>query len=275
MSKAGIASPRAEAETLVRHFAKADRLDFFTGKTFLSAPQKKSVRQALEKRTAGAPLGYVLKEADFLGRPFFVNESVLIPRPETELLAEEALRRMRGVDRGSREPFEILDVGTGSGCLAVSLTLARPDCKMTAVDVSPKALRVARKNIHRYGLDEKITLAKSDLFQSFAREKKGFWDLIVSNPPYVPCEELRTLSREVRREPRIALDGGPKGLEVILRLLDEAADFLKKDGWLVMEIGDGQAALIRRSGVTKKYRQRVFTKDLLGVERIFTGQKKD
>ncbi len=270
MSNAGIVSAGVEAETLVRHFAKTDRLDFFTGASVLTTPQKQSVRRALQKRAAGTPLGYVLKEADFLGRPFFVDESVLIPRPETEILAEQAMERIEG----RREALEILDVGTGSGCLAVSLTLARTDCRMTAVDVSLKALRVARKNIDRYGLNGKIVLATSDLFESFGKEKKGSWDVIVSNPPYIPREELRTLSREVRREPRIALDGGPKGLAVVLRLLREAPYFLKKDGWLLMEIGQGQAKSVQRSALKKNYRSIAFVKDLLGIERVFAGQKK-
>ena len=264
--KRRIPTALSEAESLVGHFGRVSRLDFLTGKRKLSANAKKGVRRALRTRLKGVPLPYILKEAHFLGLPFYVTEDVLIPRLETELLAEEAVKVLGA-------PTEILDIGTGCGCLAVSLTIQRPDCRMTALDISKKALQVARKNIKRHGLEKKITLVRGDLFNAFRAGVR--WDIIISNPPYIPTGELPGLPREVRREPREALNGGPRGLSVIERILDEAPDFLKKDGWLLMEIGKDQAKILEKRILRgSNYKNLRFVKDFAGIERILVVQKK-
>ena len=200
-----------------------------------------------------------------------MKPGVLIPRPETERLVEEALKVVDTHFKGM-EP-EILDLGTGSGCIAVSLTLERAHCRMTALDASPAALGIARKNIKRHGLSQKIRLVKSRFFGSFGT-KRGLWDMIVSNPPYVPTGAIPKLSKEVRNEPSLALDGGREGLDVLEAILTKAPGFLKPGGYLLMEIGDGQAGKFRkRWRWADEYESFRFEKDLNGIERILIAQK--
>ncbi len=274
LSQKNIPAARFEAERLVRHFGLMNRIDFFTGERLLSLKARRAIKGALRARFEGAPLSHILKEADFYGHKFFVSANTLIPRPETELLVDEALRIVNAYYPAKSGAPRILDIGTGTGCVAVSLTLARTDCKMTALDISQEALQVARKNMDFHGLRDKIELVKSDLFSYFKetrgvfREKAG-WDILVSNPPYVPEDELRRLPREVRREPTIALDGGPLGLSVIEKILKEAPFYLNEGGWLLMEIGAGQSDILRkRLGGNREYKNLKFIEDLAGIERI-------
>ena len=144
---------------------------------------------------------------------------------------------------------------------------------MTALDASQRALEVARKNLAFFGLGGQVRLVKSRFFSAFGREKHGFWDIIVSNPPYVPAEDLRRLSREVRSEPRLALDGGPGGTRAIERILKEAPVFLKPGGWLLLEIGKGQSArLAKKLKKEPVFRYFDFVKDLNGIDRVLVAQ---
>ncbi|MBI4432636.1 MAG: peptide chain release factor N(5)-glutamine methyltransferase [Candidatus Omnitrophica bacterium] len=279
--------PLHELEIVIRHFGRVNRIDYFTGRYSLSARAKKSVDRTIKARLAGKPLQVLLKEAPFFGHTFFVSPHVLVPRPETELLVEEALRilssRVRSLKATeSRDQVDsstslgmtdknpsILDIGTGSGCIAVSLTIARPDCRMTALDLSPKALSVARKNRDSHGLRSKIQLVHSDLFKVFRGKKRAAWDMIVSNPPYIPEPELNLLPRDVQTEPRLALDGGADGLSVVRRLLDEAPAYLKKDGFILIEIGKGQSEhLAKEINRDKRYKNLRFIKDYNGIDRV-------
>jgi len=270
LKKASVLSPSAEAEEMVRHFGELDRVQLFTGQKEISGPAKLSIAWALQKRRSGVPLAHLLGQASFLGRLFQVTPDVLIPRPETERLVEETLCVLKAHYR-ARTP-EILDLGTGSGCVAASLTLEWPACRMTALDASEKALKVARKNFKLLGLHQKIKTVKSALFGAF-RGKTAFWDVIVSNPPYVPARGWSKLSREVRREPRLALDGGQDGLDLIDAILEDAPKHLKRDGWLLMEIGKGQAKKItKRWSGRKEYASLTFAKDLNGIERILVAR---
>ena len=271
LARRRVRSAAVEAEALLRHFGGVNRLDFFIGKKSLDCRAKKAVEGALRIRGSGTPLWYILKKAPFYGHDFFVSKDTLIPRPETELLVEEAIKIL---DTQTSPRPHVLDIGTGSGCIAVSLTIARPHCKMTALDFSRSALTVARKNIRFKGLEKKIELIQSDLFSSLDGISKGYWDLIVSNPPYIDSKDLRKLPREVRSEPRLALDGGVRGLAVIFRILAQAPAYLRKGGWMILEIGAGQARILKqkieRDGVLKHLR---FVKDHAGIDRVLLGQK--
>ncbi len=270
LKKADVLSPSIEAEEMVRHFGQLDRVQLFTDQKEISGPAKLSIAWALQKRRHGVPLAYLLGQASFLGRSFQVTPDVLIPRPETERLIEEVLCVLKAHYR-SRTP-EILDLGTGSGCVAASLTLEWPACRMTALDASEKALAVARKNFKILGLRQKIQTVKCALFGAF-RNKSALWDIIVSNPPYVPARGWSKLSREVRREPRLALDGGLDGLDLIDAILDEAPKYLKRDGWLLLEIGKGQSKkILKKWAGRKEYASLVFAKDLNGIERILIAR---
>lgn len=269
--KAGVVSHAAEAERLIRHFTGRTRLELYSSKNLIAPAVQKKILRAVRERKSGKPLSHVLGWAPFFGRDFHVSAHVLTPRPETERLLEEALRLI-DVRKEIEEP-EILDLGTGSGCLAASLTLERPHCRMTALDASEKALSVARNNFKLFGLHKKIKVVKSVFFNAFSK-KRTRWDGIVTNPPYIPAADWGLLPKEVRREPRLALDGGPQGLEAIGRILDEAPSRLKPGGWLAMEIGDGQAKAVRCRVRQRDFREACFEKDLNGIERIVILRKR-
>ncbi len=271
-SRAGVVSARAEAETLALYFTKASRIDFFTGKRTLSAAGRRSASRAVSRRVSGVPLSQVLKQAPFRGMTFFVDRHVLTPRPETELLAEKVLEELPPPARAGSGP-EILDLGTGTGCLAVALTTERPDCRMTALDISTPALKVARKNIDFHGLKGRIRVLRSDLFSVFGK-KRALFDIIVSNPPYIPSGDLPALPPEVRKhEPRKALDGGADGLRTVERILRESAGRLKKGGKLLLEIGDGQSRALKDLAEKLGWGGVRFTKDFNGIDRVFFAER--
>lgn len=247
-----------------------NRLELYTGAKTISPAASKNVERALKKRERGIPLQHITGRAPFYGRDFIVTPDVLIPRPETERLLEEALRILETRYKGKTP--RILDLGTGSGCLAASLTLEWPACRMTALDVSKKALRVARNNFKLLGLGKKIISVQSRLFGHFEK-KRALWDVIVSNPPYIPGPDLKRLSREVRREPRLALDGGADGLDVVRALLAEAPRYLKPGGYLLVEIGQGQSKTLAKELARRRtYASVAFEKDLNGIERILIAR---
>lgn len=195
-------------------------------------------REVVARRAEGEPLQYITGVQDFYGREFRVTPDVLIPRPETELLVEAALEVIANV----RGP-SICDVGTGSGCIAVTLLCERTDARAVAVDVSEAALKVAAQNAHLLGVGDRIQLQLSDCFEGL---DKTTFDLIVSNPPYVSSATLPGLQREVRdHEPLVALSPGADGLSVIRRLLQDAPNFLNTGGHLIMEIGFDQGEAIQ------------------------------
>jgi len=199
------------------------------------------IEKQLQRRVAGEPLQYIRGRCDFYGREFFVDDRVLIPRPETELVVEQAIAR---APRGAR----VVDVGTGSGCIAVSLALERPDLRVIGVDVSVAALAVAKRNRDQLGAHVKF--AASDLLEAVSKV-----DLIVSNPPYIPADDVETLQTEVKdHEPRGALTPGQRGTEIIERLLHSGVP-------AIIEIGYGQ---------TDALRERVdeFIPDLAGIPRV-------
>ena len=266
LREAGVVSASSEAEAILRHYGRIERLDFYAGNKTLGRPARHRARLALQRRVQGRPLQHVLRTAEFLGIRLRVNRDVLIPRPETELLAEKAIEILSG-----QRDLEVLDVGTGSGCIALSLTGARTDCRMTALDISPRALKVARENARRLGQSPRIRFVQSDLFRAFRKNKA--WDLIVCNPPYIPSGEIPGLSREVRQEPLLALDGGGDGLAVVSRLLEEAPGRLEAGGWLLMEMGAGQRGRVASLMSPADWADVKFMRDYAGIDRILVARK--
>ncbi len=243
--------------------------------TVLDAEQEADLRSAVRRLERGEPLPYVLGEWEFFGLPFLVTPDVLIPRPETELLVERALTWLRA--RPSRR--RLLDVGTGSGCIAIALAVNVPDLQVLATDISPAALEVARRNASRLGLEERIEFVQCDLlpgcgapaggekFSPAAPGREPF-DLLVANLPYLPTHVLRRLP-VYRREPTVALDGGPDGLDLVRRLLTAAPAWLAPAGLMLLEIeaSQGPAAMALAfdlfSGATIHLHQ-----DLAGHDRL-------
>lgn len=210
----------------------------------------------LARRYAGEPLQYIRGHADFYSRDFLVDKRALIPRPETELLVEVAIERAPAHGR-------VVDIGTGSGCIAISIERERSDLHVLTVDRSVEALALAAANKAR--LESRVMLAASDLLKSV----RGTFDVIVSNPPYVPLAEYEQLAVEVRiHEPRMALTPGPQGTEIIERILDEAHARLEPRGCVILEVGYGQEEAIRTLAAAKRYDVEEFLPDLAGIPRV-------
>jgi len=204
----------------------------------LTLLEKEAILRLLEQRLVERkPAAYLTQRAWFMGLPFYVDERVLIPRSP---LAELIERQFAPWMPDSRKVEHILDLGTGSGCLGIACAYAFPDAQVDLADVSADALDVARCNVAEHGLEEQVEVIQSDLFLALKGRR---YDLIISNPPYVALEELDALPAEYRHEPRLGLAAGAAGLDVVLEILQQAGDFLKRDGLLVVEVGDAQYAL--------------------------------
>lgn len=219
-----------------------------------SIPLDKKQSEILERirllRAQGKPLQYILGKTYFMGFRFNLTEGVFIPRPETEILVETTIETIKNKAR-SKESVKILDIGTGSGCIAVSLSKFLPFAEITAVDISKVSIDAACKNAKLNNVENRIKFIKSDLFSNLqsgdvslskARQK---YDIIISNPPYIPRGDLNDLSIEVKCEPGIALDGGEDGLEFYRRIINRAHPFLKKGALLIMETGLGQGGFVK------------------------------
>jgi release factor glutamine methyltransferase len=206
------------------------------------------IHAAMRRRAAGEPLQYIRGKTEFYGREFRVDDRVLIPRPETEILAETAIER---VERGAR----VVDIGTGSGCIAATLAFERQDLRVIGTDISVAALAVASKNVAG-----QVTLVASDLLAAFVED----FDWIVSNPPYIPAGDIATLEPEVRDyEPRNALTPGPTGTEIIARILDQAGR-----ARLILEIGFGQSDAVRDLAAAHHFNVDEVRNDLAGIPRV-------
>ena len=267
LDRAGVADARREASSLLSHITARDRTFLIShAEERLGERELREFADAIARRAAGEPAQYITGVQDFYGRSFRVTPDVLIPRPETELLVEAALGVMQA------ETF-VCDVGTGSGCIAVTLLCERTDARAFGLDISEAALVVARENARALGVEDRITLRVSDCFAALDRSTEQF-DLIVSNPPYVSAKALPGLQREVRdHEPLVALSPGGDGLSVIRRLLTEAPDFLRTNGHLLMEIGFDQGDTIRELINPAVWTLANILPDLQGIPRIVVLQK--
>jgi release factor glutamine methyltransferase len=241
LKKKGIASARLTAEVLLAHLLETDRVSLYLQfQKPLTDREVAGYRTLVSRRVRREPLQYITGVQEFWSMDFQVDPRVLVPRPETELLVEQGVGRAE--ESGSKEcgARRLLDLGTGSGVLAVSLAKELPEWEAWAVDVSPGALEVARLNAEKHGLDARIRFRQGDLFEPFSKEPILF-HLIVSNPPYVAEETYESLPPEVQGyEPRLALAAGKGGMDVIPRILHDAPAFLVPGGWLLMETSPDQ-----------------------------------
>ncbi len=254
--------PRISSLLLAHVLGKSREWVFAHPEAELTAEQHERFAALAEQAASGTPLPYLLGHWEFFGLDFIVTPDVLIPRPETELLVEKALQTSK-----SQNPnFQIVDVGTGSGIIAVALAVKLPYAHVTATDISPAALVVAKANAEKHNVADRITFVKSDLLSSFITHRSSF-NIIAANLPYIPSADLDTLA-VAKHEPRLALDGGPDGLSLIRRLLTDAPKVLAPGGTIMLEIEyrQGEAAALAREAFPDA-RVEVH-KDLAGLDRV-------
>jgi release factor glutamine methyltransferase len=270
LNNAGVPEARREAGSLLSFILGKDRTFLIShAEDQLGDDSFRRFREGVERRASGEPLQYITGVQDFFGREFRVTPDVLIPRPETELLVEAAI----GLVAEASEPF-ICDVGTGSGCIAVTLLCELRKARAVAVDKSSSALEIAKLNARNHAVLERIDFAISDCFSALDPGEYQF-DMVVSNPPYVSEAMMAGLQREVRdHEPLVALSPGPDGLRVIRRLILEAPAFLKDEGYLIMEIGFDQGEAVQQLIADDVWRLLEIRPDLQDIPRILILQRK-
>ncbi|HEX4630916.1 MAG TPA: peptide chain release factor N(5)-glutamine methyltransferase [Chthoniobacterales bacterium] len=261
--KNGVESPRLNAEHLLAHILKRKRIELYLEfERELTETELAPLRDLVRRRGQGEPLQHLLGTVEFAGQTFLCDKRALVPRPETEQLVE--LLQSRIDNRESR----ILDVGTGSGVIALSLAAKFPDAKVTATDLSDEALALARENAERLGLTSRIEFFSGDLLLPV----NHVYDLIVANLPYVAAGDRATLSREVLHDPAVALFGGERGDEIVRKLIDEARSHLTTGGLLALEVGIGQADDLAALMAEKNYHDIKTERDYSGVIRFLFGR---
>jgi release factor glutamine methyltransferase len=245
LAKKGVDSPRLQTELLLAHLLRRPRMQLYLNfARELTPPEVEGFRELVKRRGQREPLQHILGSTSFCGLEIAVSRHVLVPRPETELLAERGWTFLQHLSTLNPQPATALDFGTGSGCLAIALAFKCPAAQVQAIDLSLEALAVARDNAARHAVVERIQFRHGDGFAAVPAGTQ--FDLIISNPPYIPSAEIAALQPEVRDyDPRGALDGGPDGLDYYRRLAAESAPFLSPGGRLMVEFGDGQAESVR------------------------------
>ena len=269
LKSAGITDPRLEAGSLLAHVLHRDRTYLIAhGNDLMTGAQLERFRSLIARRAAGEPLQYIVGYQEFFKLSFEVTPGVLIPRPETELIVEAALELL-----DPEQSLSILDVGTGSGCIVISLLHELKNARALATDISASALEVARRNAQRHLVSERLTFVQTDSLSPI--KTCAAFSLIVSNPPYIPARDIATLQREVRdHEPLTALVSGADGLDHIRALLRETPQLLQQNGYFILEIGFGQ-----RDAVVQLVDRAVWDlfevrKDLQGIPRTVVLQKR-
>ena len=272
LSAHGVSNARLDAEVLLRFILDRDRTWLIThANEPLAGDKRKLFEDAVDRRAKREPLQYITGRQEFWGFEFTVTPDVLIPRPETELVVESAIRTA-----GKRPGLTIIDLCTGSGCIAVSLAKELPGARIFATDVSEKALSVARENAGSHDVSSRIRFLEGDLFEPLEElDIRGRVDIITANPPYIRSGDLRSLQPEVRDfEPETALIAGPGGKEIHQKIIDSAPTFLKRHGALIMEMGEGQAkGLIEIVNENGRYAAPEILKDLAGIDRVIVAKK--
>ena len=259
LDKQGVESPRLNAEHLLAHvLGRKKRIELYLEfERPLGEAERAPLRELVKRRGEGVPLQHLLGTVEFHGREFLCDARALVPRPETEQLVELAAK-------GLQAPRRIVDVGTGSGVIALTMALIFPEAVVAGCDVSADALALAVANRERLGLAERVELLESDLLAALA----GPFDAVVANLPYIPSGEVPGLSREVRCDPLSALDGGADGLDLVRRLVAESGAKMAPGGLLALEIGIGQGALVAEVLAANNWRDIAVERDYQGAERF-------
>ena len=250
LGKKNVESPRLQTELLLSHFLKLPRMKLYLNfERVLTSSETDALRELIKRRSQREPLQHIVGSTSFCGFEIAVNRHALVPRPETEMLAELGWQFLSTINS---QPPTALDFGTGTGCIAIALAAKCPNSKILATDISADARALAKENAVKNNLAERIEFLQGDGFAAFPNDMR--FDLIISNPPYIPSAEIATLQPEVRDfDPRTALDGGVDGLDFYRRFAAEAKPFLKSDGKIMLEFGDGQADTISKIFENEKW----------------------
>ena len=275
LGKKGIDSPRLTAEILLAHKLNVDRITLYLNfDQPLTENELTGYRTLIKRRLQREPLQYIVGIQEFWSLEFAVTPQALIPRPETELLVEQAIERLKAViSEGNKTP-SILDLGTGCGAIAISLAKAVQQVRLWATDISADALKLARLNAEKHGVSDKIKFLQGNLWEPLLDEGVTF-DIILSNPPYIGAEEFENLSPEVRDyEPRLALNGHKDGMTYIQTIILEAPVFMKPGGWIMLEMAPGQTEkALGLIGDIKDYGEKTRIKDYSHRYRVVMAQK--
>jgi len=265
LREAGIRSAAVEVEIILEFLLETDRINILLyGPDLIDEKTLDRFAEIVERRATRYPLQYILGEMYFYGRRFMVDDNVMVPTPETEVLCELAINYCK--NENLEHPV-VLDIGTGSGVISVTMTAELAEAYVTALDISLGAIGVARKNAAIYEVESRIDFRKSDLFSAIRDDEK--FDLILSNPPYISEPEYETLPPEVLADPKISLTSGTEGMDIIKQIIDQAPQYLKKNGRLMFEIGYDQAEKVANySEKNKCYRSFAVIKDLNDIDRV-------
>ena len=271
--KKGLDSPRLQAELLLAHLLKISRMQLYLNFERALSPQEESdFRELIKRRGQREPLQHIVASVSFCGYEIVVNRHVLIPRPDTELLAARGWEYLTHLSKVNPRPSTAFDWGTGSGCIAVALACKLPSLQVFASDTSREALELAEKNAASNGVAGQIQFLFGEGFSAVPNDTQ--FDLIISNPPYIPTGDIDSLQPEVRDyDPRQALDGGPDGLEHIRKIAQEAPRVLKPKGKVMLEFGDGQAEAVSELFLAQKWIVEAIVEDYTQRPRIFIGQR--
>ncbi|RKD21993.1 release factor glutamine methyltransferase [Caminicella sporogenes DSM 14501] len=268
--KGKVFTPILDSEVLLSKILNKDRLYLIVNKEEqLTEEEYRKYKEIIDKRFQGMPVQYLTNNQEFMGLDFYVEEGVLIPRPDTEILVEKVINHI-----DNTKEYNILDIGTGSGAITVSLAKYFVNSTVYSIDVSKKAISIGRKNADRHGVLSRIKFLKGSLFEPLEEiDIKGKIDILVSNPPYIPSEEIEKLQIEVSKyEPRLALDGGKDGLYFYRKIIDKAPKYLRYNGFIALEVGHNQAGKVvefmRKNGC---YKDIEITEDLAGIERVVSA----
>jgi release factor glutamine methyltransferase len=269
LRQSGIVEPRREANSLLSFAINKDRAFLIAYPEYeLTETEEKAFREFVERRSKHEPFQHISGKQEFFGLDFLVTPDVLVPRPETELIVGEGIKILQNLE----DPI-FCEVGIGSGCIAASILHEIENITATGLDISENALQIAKKNAERNGVLGRLNLKLSDVFEVL--EKNDRFDLIVSNPPYVPSTDIQTLQAEVRDfDPHIALTDGKDGLSIIRKIIKESPDFLKQNGSLLMEIGFNQSNKVSEMFSPEIWQAVEFFPDLQGIPRMVKAVKK-
>jgi len=284
LEKSGVPDALVDAELLVLHAAGMERLRAYIDNPEIDRSLRAKVNRLIKRRSSGEPLQYIIGHVDFLGLEIRVGKGVLIPRPETEMLVQEAIKTVgtqklpphpplsKGWRRGGGyASLSILDLCTGSGCIALAMAREFPAARLYATDVSAQAIKYAEQNAEDNGI-ENVTFLKGSLF-SPVKNHMAF-DLITANPPYIQSSDISGLQREVREwEPVSALDGGEDGLDFYREILSKAAGYLRADGCILFELGFGQAEAVQEIAERSGFKKITVLKDFAGIDRVLKAGK--